>query len=198
MMKHISRREALKKSAWLLGSTLSASTVAGILNGCSAKPELLWSPKFFDENQAKLINTLAEIILPETDTKGAVTLGVPGFIEEMAHLVISDKEKDKFSKGMRAFSELCERETQKDFNDLNDSEQQSFVARLLKREQSADMPVWKEGYRFFRKVRELTIVGFFTTEYGCTQVLQYQAIPVDYNACVPLNEAGNGKNWATR
>jgi len=45
--------------------------------------------------------------------------------------------------------------------------------------------------------KELTLLGFFTSEPGATQVLQYVAVPGAYKGCVPLAEAGNGKTWAT-
>jgi hypothetical protein len=45
--------------------------------------------------------------------------------------------------------------------------------------------------------KELTLLGFFTSEPGATQVLQYIAVPGSYKGCVPLAEAGNGKTWAT-
>ena len=50
---------------------------------------------------------------------------------------------------------------------------------------------------FLLSVKELTMLGFFTSEAGATQVLQYQAVPGAYKGCVPVSEAGNGKTWAT-
>jgi hypothetical protein len=44
--------------------------------------------------------------------------------------------------------------------------------------------------------KELTLLGFFTSEPGATQVLQYVPIPGSWHGCVPLSEAGNGKTWA--
>ncbi len=44
-------------------------------------------------------------------------------------------------------------------------------------------------------MKELTVVGFFTSEPGATQVLQYKAVPGSYKGCIPLAEVG--KTWAT-
>jgi hypothetical protein len=44
-------------------------------------------------------------------------------------------------------------------------------------------------------IKELTCLGFFTSEPGATQVLQYEAVPGAYHGCVPLAEVG--KTWAT-
>jgi gluconate 2-dehydrogenase gamma chain len=48
---------------------------------------------------------------------------------------------------------------------------------------------------FILGVKELTVVGFFTSQPGCEQVLQYQAVPGAYHGCMPLAEVG--KTWAT-
>jgi choline dehydrogenase-like flavoprotein len=42
----------------------------------------------------------------------------------------------------------------------------------------------------------LTLLGFFTSRPGATQVLQYVATPGAYHGCLPVNQAGNGRRWA--
>jgi gluconate 2-dehydrogenase gamma chain len=48
---------------------------------------------------------------------------------------------------------------------------------------------------FILAVKELTVVGFFTSQPGAEQVLQYVAVPGAYHGCLPLAEVG--KTWAT-
>ena len=50
---------------------------------------------------------------------------------------------------------------------------------------------------FILTLKELTMLGFFTSEPGASQVLQYSPVPGAYKGCVPVSEAGNGKTWAT-
>lgn len=40
------------------------------------------------------------------------------------------------------------------------------------------------------------MLGFFMSQPGCTEVLQYVAVPGGYQADVPLSQAGNGHAWA--
>lgn len=49
---------------------------------------------------------------------------------------------------------------------------------------------------FILTMKELTLLGFFTSQPGATQVLQYLPVPGSYQACIPVQEAGNGKTWA--
>jgi hypothetical protein len=49
---------------------------------------------------------------------------------------------------------------------------------------------------FILTMKELTLLGFFTSEVGATQILQYLPVPGSLRSCMPLREAGNGKTWA--
>jgi hypothetical protein len=48
---------------------------------------------------------------------------------------------------------------------------------------------------FMMTIKELTLIGFFMSEPGMTQVLQHVPIPGKLLGCIPLSEAGNGKTW---
>jgi hypothetical protein len=49
---------------------------------------------------------------------------------------------------------------------------------------------------FILTMKVLALLGFFTSEIGATQILQYLPVPGRLQACIPLSEAGNGKTWA--
>ena len=85
------RREALKRTAWIMGGVVSAPAIMGVLKGCVAKPTIDWKPVFLSEDQGILVSEVAEIIIPKTDTPGAKETGVPGFIDLMLkHLTIKN------------------------------------------------------------------------------------------------------------
>lgn len=192
-MENIKRREALKRTAWIMGGTLSVPTIAGIMNGCTPSPELTWLPKFFSEVQAKTIMEVAECILPKTSTPGAKDMGVPAFIEEMVSLCYGPAERTRFSEGLEQFMVDCKTAYGEAFYALEKAEQLALLNKLNSDLKTQKTPVTG----FFRNIKELTVVGYYTTEYGTTQELQYEAVPVNYEACIPLSEAGNGKTWAT-
>ena len=196
-METIKRREALKRAAWIMGGALSAPTIAGFLNGCTPKPELTWKPSFFTEDQARLVMQISEGILPETDTPGANSLGVPAFIEEMVSLCYKKDDQEEFVSGMQAFMKGCEEEMGNDYGSLDREKQVKFLTRSNDRIRKASFGKLELSDKFFWRVKELTLIGYYTSEYGATQALQYQPIPVRYKGCIPLSEAGNGKAWAT-
>jgi len=192
------RREALKRTAWLMGGVVSAPAIAGILKGCTARPTLDWQPVFLKEEQASVVSTVAEIIIPRTDTPGAKDAGVPAFIDQMLKEVYSEEDQKFFIDGLNAFNEEAKKEYGEVFADLDEEDQTAFVKKIhdaaIEAEKNTQSPPKRP---FVLMMKELTMLGFFTSEPGATQVLQYVPVPGAYKGCVPLSEAGNGKTWAT-
>src|SRR4051812_38834500 len=99
------RREALQRVAMLLGGTLSASTLAGALAGdlhaWAATPETQWRPRTLSASQSELVATLAEHIIPTTDTPGARTAGVHRFVDALLTDHYPVAERDRFLAGVQ-------------------------------------------------------------------------------------------------
>jgi gluconate 2-dehydrogenase gamma chain len=192
------RREAIKRASWLMGGALSAPAIMGVLNGCTAKPTLDWKPVFLSEDQGILVSQVAEIILPKTDTPGAKEVGVPGFIDIMLKDVYSQEDKERFINGLKIFNQEAEKIYDDPFIELTPGQQQELVKKIHK-EAIGDVKNSKpEAKRpFILMMKELTLLGFFTSEIGATKVLQYEPVPGVYKGCIPLSEAGNGKAWST-
>ena len=197
MNQLIDRREALRKTALLMGAAVSASALTGILQGCKAAPELTYTPQFFTEDQARIIAEVAEIIIPKTDTPGAKDAGVPGFIDLMLKDCYNKEDQDRFIAGLTAFDEEAKKTYGDSFIYCKPEQQVELVTKV----HAAALKETKENKEakrpFILMAKELTLLGFFTSEPGATQVLQYVAVPGSYKGCIPLAEAGNGKTWAT-
>jgi len=181
-----------------MGGAVSAPAIAGILKGCKAKPGVDWNPVFLQQDQASVISTVSEIIIPRTDTPGARDVGVPAFIDQMLKDVYSEDDQKFFIDGLNAFNEQARQEYGDDFADLDEADQAAFVKKVhdaaIETERTTDPPPKRP---FILMMKELTMLGFFTSEVGATQVLQYDPVPGAYNGCIPLSEAGDGRTWAT-
>jgi len=192
------RREALKRTALLMGGMVSAPAIMGVLKGCTPKPGIDWKPVFLKEDQASVISTVSEIIIPRTDTPGAKEVGVPSFIDQMLNEVYSKEDQDDFIKGLDAFNARAKEELGKDFGDLDAEDQTAFVKKVHDEAVNAENTTDPAPKRpFILNMKELTMLGFFTSEVGATQILQYVPVPGAYKGCIPLSEAGNGRTWAT-
>jgi gluconate 2-dehydrogenase gamma chain len=192
------RREALRRTALLMGGVVSAPTIMGVLKGCTAQPGIDWKPVFLSDQQASVVSTVSEIIIPRTDTPGAKDVGVPSFIDKVLKEVYSEEDQKFFTDGLDAFNEQAKKEYDEEFEDLDEEDQAVLVKKThdaaVEAENTTD-PAPKRP--FILLMKELTMLGFFTSEPGATQVLQYNPVPGAYKGCIPLSEAGNGKSWAT-
>ncbi|MEO5600061.1 MAG: gluconate 2-dehydrogenase subunit 3 family protein [Cyclobacteriaceae bacterium] len=192
------RREALRRTALLMGGIVSAPAIMGVLKGCTAKPGIDWKPVYLNDDQASLVSQVAEIIIPKTDTPGAKEVGVPSFIDQILKEVYSKEDQEWFSTGLQSFNEEAKKAYGDEFSDLDDEEQQAFVKKIHGEAVEAERATQPAPRRpFILMMKELTMLGFFTSEVGATQVLQYDPVPGAYKGCIPLSEAGNGKTWAT-
>ena len=190
----MNRREALKSVAALVGGTLSASTIAGVLGGCRAGTEK-WLPKLVTPGQNDLISTLVEMIVPETDTPGARSAKVNEFIDLMLADWYTDAERQQFLSGLAELESRSQTRYGKKYIDCGPAQQ---VALLQEFEQEALTEVGDritslrrdELKPFFLQLKELTLIGYYTSEVGASQELLYNPVPGAYRGCVPFAEIG--------
>lgn len=200
----MNRREVLQRTALTMGYALSAPVVAAVLNGCKAKPTLTFKPVFFNEDEAALVAEIAETILPKTTTPGAKDSGVPAFIDDMLATVYTAEQQKSFRDGLATFSSEASKELGNDFIDCTPQQKLEFVTKKNDEAVESLSGAGSEGWwragggsnkPFFLDIKELTILGFFSSKEGATEVLQYNQSPGPYRGCVPLAEIG--KAWAT-
>jgi gluconate 2-dehydrogenase gamma chain len=198
----LTRREALKRVAWLMGGTVSASAILAIQKGYSATTPAGRKPSILTPPQMSIVSTVAEIMIPRTDTPGAIDVGVPGFIDLMLADVYTQKDREHYLAGLADFDAAAHTEQGKEFVALEPTHQVTLVRRFhdaaVIEEQRPDRLREDLPRPFILMTKELTLLGFFTSQAGATQVLQYVAVPGSYHACLPVEQAGNGKTWAVQ
>jgi gluconate 2-dehydrogenase gamma chain len=174
----MNRREAIKRTAMMLGAAVSASTIAGCMGGGSeATAGANWTPQFLTKAQGKVAHALANVIFPRSDTPGAVDVGVPQLMDLVYGKFMDDEERTLFANGLDKLSASK-------FGELSETEQTAAVVALGETRDPDEKA-------FLTKARELTITGYFTSEEVCKNVTTYDPIPGGYVACVPISETGN-------
>jgi gluconate 2-dehydrogenase gamma chain len=196
----LNRREALKRVAWLMGGSVSASAILGIQKGYSATTPAGVEPSILTPSQMGVVSVVAEIMIPRTDTPGAIDVGVPGFIDLMLKDIYTQQDRERYLAGLAEFDAAAHTEHRAEFRALEPTHQVALVRRFhdaaVIEEQRLTRPGQHHQRPFVLMTKELTLLGFFTSQAGSTQVLQYVAIPGSYHGCIPVERAGNGKTWA--
>lgn len=200
----MNRREVIQRATMILGYAITGPALTGILNGCKATPEQALTPVFFSNDQASLVAALTEIIIPRTDTPGAIDAGVPMFIDRMLKEVYPKESQETFLKKLTAFDEGAREAYGNSFLECSETEKIGYFKKEHdKAFQNSGSGLssgwWNAGVNndkpFILELKELTLLGFFTSKPGATQVLQYNQVPGPYKGCVPLKDVG--KAWAT-
>ena len=209
MSSDITRREALKRAAWILGGTVSAPTILGVLAGCRAEHTGTFTPRTLTPDQRFTIEAMADIIIPETDTPGARAAGVDQFVDRMLTDYYPAKERDRFLSGLARVDARAQRQHSLPFAKLSREQQTAIVLDLdkaafteppAKADRSAAGAPTPEVRKsdvaagqgvgadpkeaatpdpddigresFFRRMKELTVVGYYTSEVGQTRELR--------------------------
>jgi len=195
----MNRREALQQVAWLMGGAISAPALLGLLNGCTAKQAVGWKPVLLTDEQGALVAEVAEIMIPRTDTPGAKDVGIPSFIDLMLKDAYPKEDQARFIAGLKQFDAQAHEQYGRGFMQLDPAQRSALVQTANDSAVAAERsnPGTAALPRpFVLMTKELTLLGYFTSQVGATRVLQYNPVPGVFRGCVPLSEAGNGKTWA--
>ena len=89
------RRNAIKNLGLSFGSIALSGSVISLSQSCQTTGDK-WSPMFFDKNQVSEIEKIMELIIPETDTPGAISLKIIRFADSYLNVTLSNSNKKLF------------------------------------------------------------------------------------------------------
>ena len=135
-----------------------------------------WRPRFFTADESAAIETLAELIIPETDTPGARAANVHQYIDWIVSRADDDgddADDATLPAAMRDGLAWLDRRSAalygRRFIEAPGGEQTALLQRLAA-DPSVEDPAAVE---FFRQTRRLTIRGYYRSEIGMREELGY-------------------------
>jgi len=179
----------------MLGYAVSASAITGVLNGCKAELTTDWEPLFLSTEQANALQTVTESIIPATNTPGANDVGVHQFIDLMLKECLNENEQKIMVDGLTQLDSDCRSAYNKAFSQCDNKQQTELLTRYDQAAYQFNQSAADDADKpFFTLLKELTILGYFTSEKIGEEVLSYDPIPDTYSGCIPWEE---GKaNWS--
>jgi len=182
------------------------------ISGCKSTSKKVNA--LFTEDHVAFLNEVADTILPTTSSPGAKAADVGHFMAVMVQDCYEPKDQKVFVNGIEKLNHASNKKYSAKFMDL-DAQQRTDLLVALDKEQKAytdnrnkqiegdrmkhiDDPKHKGpeiANHYFRMIKELTLLGYFTSEIGATKALRYIAIPGRYDGCVPYKKGD--KAWAT-
>ena len=208
----MNRRDALMRVAALTGVVMTLPALADTLEASAARRTLTGKPVFFTADQDMTVAELADTIIPTTKTPGAKAAKVNEIIDVILKDCYKEADQKRFLEGLAQTNKLSQDAYGKAFAQLDSTQRIEIVKKLEAdaKQQKAQMASMQtagaqadaqmprgRGERvapFFTMLKDLTLTGYFTSEIGCTQALEYVAVPGRYDGCVPLKPGQ--KAWA--
>jgi hypothetical protein len=190
----VRRREILRRAAWLLGGAVSAPAALAIPQGCSATQESPQAPaappRLLDVPQLALVAGIVETMIPKTDTAGATQAGVPAFIDVALHGLYPAQDQQRFKAGLAQF-DAAAKAAGKPFLAQDVAGRAASVGQALE----AALAGQREPKPFILMIRELALLGYFTSKVGITENMEYVPVPTAYHGCVPLSRMQKHVYW---
>ncbi|MGH7575557.1 MAG: gluconate 2-dehydrogenase subunit 3 family protein [Longimicrobiales bacterium] len=181
----MNRRDALRGISVLLGTAITPKVARAVHAGYTAPP--LGQPlRTFDRRQRELVATLAELIIPTTDTPGARAARVDVFIDGLLTDIFTPGERDEFLEGLSSTDAHARAAYGVSILECAPPQQVEVLATLEREAREAD-----DGSRaFFPWLKELTLVGYYTSEIGASQELSYVHVAGSYDGDIPYAQIG--------
>ena len=143
-----------------------------------------------------LIGEVSELIIPTTDTGGALAAGVPDFVKMMLADWFTAAERENFIAGMHEFSAGASTKYGKKFGELPASQKNQYFGELLA---AAEGGATAPRAPFVVLMKRLTIFGYYTSELGATTELHQQIAAARYEPAAvvkPGDRADSGLTGA--
>lgn len=139
-------------------------------------------------HQNETVATIAELIIPKTDTPGAREAGVPAFIDLFLAEWADDEDRQRVITGLGTLDERTRAVFGKDFVSASPVQQAQIVTALdaeVARLRDTGGNPWQH---FFHSIKRLTLVGYYTSEVGATTEQHFRVVPGRYEPCYPLDQ----------
>jgi hypothetical protein len=190
----VNRRDSILGLSAVAAHALFPSVLASAAEAAAGldAPGAAWAPKWIRPERAAMLEALVDTILPRTDTPGAAEARAYVFVDLALRDCCTPEEQQRFLAGLEALARDCAATHGRDFENCSLEERHALIAPLDAASYGPDT-----GARgsFVRILKELTLVGFYTSRIGATQALAYEAVPGGFRGCLELRPGQ--KAWAT-
>jgi hypothetical protein len=174
----MNRRHLLKGISVITLYSSFPAILGEFISSCNTRDKQLRAG-FFSDHEFRLIEELTETMLPETITPGALEVQVPYFIDLVAKNCMNNNDQQLIKKGLQ---QLNDQATGK-FSSLSPEQKLDRIKKI-------DEAAFKDDSEkaWFRIIKKLALIGYFTSKEGMTKALNYVKVPGDYKACIPYKK----------
>ncbi len=198
MSIYSSDRRSLLKIFGAIGATCAYPFASDELYGqttehihpAAAPAQVDGQPRFFNKDDFATIARICDLIIPQSETPGAIGAGVPSYVD----LVIARNTDQQLvvADGLRWLDFEAKRIADQRFVELTELQQLSILEPLCEAADSTSGMARGRNVQFFALVKSLTADGFYTSRIGLIDELGYvgnEALPA-YPQCSDQRRPG--------
>ena len=216
-MDGLTRRDAVQRVMALMGGLaltggdrLEAMALDGFsFDAAAVDQAMAQGVGAFTAADVALLDEIADTILPTTATPGAKAAKTGAFMALMVTDVYVDANQRVFTDGLKTLEAACRAATGGSFMQATPAQRVALLEALDREQKTAieeqttplrtrypatPPPVDPPPPHYFRLMKELALLGYFTSEIGYTKALRYIESPGRFEPDVPL--APGDKSWA--
>lgn len=187
------RRELLKMIAVLTGTAFIGGEF--ILSGCNSV-DAARGNKWSEQNLA-FLDEVGETILPTTSTPGAKAAQVSKTMKAVVSDCYPDNDVEIFLTSIDQINDASNKKFTKPFLELTAVQREELLKEIDKEAKAYQQTKKAEDpNHYFTMVKQLTLLGYFTSEIGCTQAQRYIPVPGRYDGCVPYTKGDKSMAFA--
>jgi hypothetical protein len=190
----MNRRDALSRVALILGGTVVGANI--FLEGCRPSDKKAVADILaFSQDDIAYLDEIAETILPKTSTPGAKDAKVGEFMPVIVRDCYTPEDQKIFREGMDKLNDASKKKFDKVFMEATPQQRHDLLVEIDKEAKEYAKNKKKEDpTHYFRMMKELTLLGFFTSEPGATQALRFVETPGRFDGCIPYTKGERA--WA--
>ncbi|PZU63651.1 MULTISPECIES: gluconate 2-dehydrogenase subunit 3 family protein [Sphingobium] len=153
------------------------------------------------DSEKLLLARLSDLVIPDSDTPGAVAVGVPAFVERALLHGLDDTASEPAGKvrmgddrgGLPVLDQVT--------RDLNGRADMPFLGLKPDRQRGvleaydAEAFGGEQGDHPWKKIKALILTGYYTSEVGASRELQYELVPGRWDPNLPL--PAHNRSWSS-
>ena len=133
--------------------------------------------------QFTLLELVSDVMIPATETPGALAAGVPAFVREMLEQWASSATRAELAGRARRHRKKRVGPSRHDLQPAAAGAAPRGAARIRRRRDA-------RGDESYGKFKSLVLAGYYHSEIGATRELRYEMVPGTWRSCLPFNEIG--------
>jgi hypothetical protein len=182
--------QKLNRRTMLLGAVLLAGGAVALTRFTRRTGADARRGPAFSADQFALLEQVTEVIIPATDTPGAIGAGVPVFMRDLLMNWGSVESRAEIAGVLETIERRTWAKHGSAFLELPDTQRLELMRVYDEESVQAHDPA-------YRKFKQLVLLGYYHSEIGATQELRFELVPGAWRSCLPLNEVGRASAFWT-